>query len=301
MRALGWTPGGDVSLGETLVDRHAASGRSALSWFGKDGSHREYTFGRAQPAQQPVRESARSPRRRPGRPRRGLSAARARDPRRHAGRVEGGRDLRAHLHGLWPRRDRVPHGAQRGDGAVHPLGACGPRSGPAARRRAAHHRDPARRDRARRRRASSRPWPRSPTGASPRASAATIPAVLLYTSGSTGPPKGVQIAANFLLAIHPSMRYGVDLRADDVFWPTGDPGWGYGLVCYMLALALGVTVTFEEAAPTAERCLARLAGRRRDEPRRDADAAAQPHGARRRGGARRIPCACAPRAAAASR
>ena len=26
MRALGWTPGGDVSLGETLVDRHATSG-----------------------------------------------------------------------------------------------------------------------------------------------------------------------------------------------------------------------------------------------------------------------------------
>ena len=84
------------------------------------------------------------------------------------------------------------------------------------------------------------------------------PAVLLYTSGSTGPPKGVQIAANFLLAIHPSMRYGVDLQPDDVFWPTGDPGWGYGLVCYMLALAMGVTVTFQEAAPTAERCLERL-------------------------------------------
>ena len=26
------------------------------------------------------------------------------------------------------------------------------------------------------------------------------------------------------------LRYGLDLRPDDVFWPTGDPGWGYGLV-----------------------------------------------------------------------
>jgi acetyl-CoA synthetase len=84
-------------------------------------------------------------------------------------------------------------------------------------------------------------------------------AVLLYTSGSTGPPKGVKIAANFILAIHPYMHYAVDLRSDDVFWPTGDPGWGYGLVCYMVALAMGVPVVSHEAAPTPEYCLERLA------------------------------------------
>lgn len=54
------------------------------------------------------------------------------------------------------------------------------------------------------------------------------------------------------------MRYGVDLRADDVFWPTGDPGWGYGLVCYMVALAMGVAVVSHEATPAPELCLARL-------------------------------------------
>src|SRR5262249_57519508 len=81
---------------------------------------------------------------------------------------------------------------------------------------------------------------------------------VLYTSGCAGPPKGVAIAANFPLAIHPYIVLGVDLRAGDVFWPTGDPRWGYGLVCYMLALATGAAVTFYEAAPTAEACLQRL-------------------------------------------
>jgi acetyl-CoA synthetase len=84
------------------------------------------------------------------------------------------------------------------------------------------------------------------------------PAVLLYTSGSTGPPKGVRIATNFVLAIHPYMTLGVDLLPDDVFWPTGDPGWGYGLVCYMVALAMGVTVIAHEAAPSPELALRRI-------------------------------------------
>jgi acetyl-CoA synthetase len=68
----------------------------------------------------------------------------------------------------------------------------------------------------------------------------------------------VRIANNFVLAIHPYMRYAVDLRPDDVFWPTGDPGWGYGLVCYMVALAMGVAVVSHEAQPLPEFCLDRL-------------------------------------------
>jgi acetyl-CoA synthetase len=92
----------------------------------------------------------------------------------------------------------------------------------------------------------------------PRACRRDEPAVLLYTSGSTGPPKGVSIATNFVLAVHPWMTLGVGLQPDDVFWPTGDPGWGYGLICYALALAMGVAVVCHESAPAADYALERI-------------------------------------------
>lgn len=84
------------------------------------------------------------------------------------------------------------------------------------------------------------------------------PAVILFTSGSTGEPKGVTIASNFLAATTPYMRFGVDLQPADMFWPTGDPGWGYGFVCYHVALSMGVPVLSCEATPTAESFLASL-------------------------------------------
>ena len=75
------------------------------------------------------------------------------------------------------------------------------------------------------------------------------PAVLLFTSGSTGPPKAVAIATNFPAAIWPALRLGGDLRDEDLFWPTGDPGWGYGLICYGIAMTLGITAHMWEANP----------------------------------------------------
>ena len=54
------------------------------------------------------------------------------------------------------------------------------------------------------------------------------------------------------------MVYGLDLRHDDIVWPTGDPGWGYGFVCYLTALAAGATVISVQQNPTAELCLSIL-------------------------------------------
>jgi len=43
-RAMGFTAGAPVNLGRAIVDRHAGSGRPALRWFGKRGEARTYTF-----------------------------------------------------------------------------------------------------------------------------------------------------------------------------------------------------------------------------------------------------------------
>jgi acetyl-CoA synthetase len=55
------------------------------------------------------------------------------------------------------------------------------------------------------------------------------PLILLFTSGTTGKPKGVQIPVWALASFHSYMLFGLGLRDDDVFLNISDPGWGYGL------------------------------------------------------------------------
>ena len=53
--------------------------------------------------------------------------------------------------------------------------------------------------------------------------------MLLYTSGTTGHPKGVEVPVRALASFHAYMRFSLDVRPGDVFWNIADPGWGYGL------------------------------------------------------------------------
>ena len=77
------------------------------------------------------------------------------------------------------------------------------------------------------------------------------PMIHIFTSGTTGTPKGVVVPAFALAAMQAYMEFGLDVRDDDVYWCAADPGWAYGLYYAICGpLAMGVRALLVSAAFT---------------------------------------------------
>ena len=79
-------------------------------------------------------------------------------------------------------------------------------------------------------------------------------ATLHFTSGTTGRPKGAMHVHGAALSHRLTARFALDLREDDVFWCTADPGWvtgtSYGIIG---PLSVGCTMIADEEEFDAER------------------------------------------------
>jgi acetyl-CoA synthetase len=88
-------------------------------------------------------------------------------------------------------------------------------------------------------------------------------ALLHFTSGTTGTPKGAIHVHDAVTAHHATGFFALDLHPDDVYWCTADPGWVTGTSYGVIApLTHGVTTIVDEEEMDADRWYRILAEQR---------------------------------------
>lgn len=82
---------------------------------------------------------------------------------------------------------------------------------------------------------------------------AESPSLLHYTSGTTGQPKGVKHVHYSLISQYLTTKWVLDLKDDDIYWCTADPGWvtgtSYGIIG---PWSLGITQCVSDSGFSAD-------------------------------------------------
>ena len=85
------------------------------------------------------------------------------------------------------------------------------------------------------------------------------PLFVLYTSGSTGKPKAVlHTHGGYMVGTYTTLKYAFDIRDEDRWWCTADPGWitGHSYLVYGPLLTGATIFMCESAIAAARNCAA---------------------------------------------